>query len=155
MAAASYLYRQSYSECDGEPIYRKSDLQKHKTIETGVWVAFKDGVYDITDFVKKHPGGSEKLMLGAGSNIEHFWAFYPFHMKEHVLKLLETYRIGTLHPDDRVREEDIPKFDGVQQTLHSKNLNVLQTFPLIAETSSKSLVSSFITPNSEFFIRAH
>ena len=32
---------------------------------------------------------------------------------------------------------------------------MLQTFPLIAETSSKSLVASFITPNSEFFIRAH
>jgi len=118
-------------------------------------VAFKDGVYDITDFVKKHPGGSDKLMLGAGSNIETFWAFYPFHMKEHVLKLLESYRIGSLHPDDRVREEDVPKFDSNAQNLHSKNLKVLQNFPFIAETQSKTLVSSFVTPNSEFFIRAH
>lgn len=34
-------------------------------------------------------------------------------------------------------------------------MKVLQNFPMIAETTPKSLVSSFITPNSEFFIRAH
>lgn len=48
-------------------------------METRIWVAYKDSVYDITDFIKKHPGGSEKIMLGAGSNLEAFYAFYPFH----------------------------------------------------------------------------
>jgi sulfite oxidase len=76
-------------------------------------------------------------------------------MKDHVLKLLESYRIGTLHPDDRVREEDVPKFESSAKNMHSKNLKVLQNSPFIAETQSKTLVSSFVTPNSEFFIRAH
>lgn len=66
------------------PVYRKADLQQHKTAEQRIWVAYKDGVYDITDFVKKHPGGSEKIMLGAGSSLEGFFAFYPFHQKDHV-----------------------------------------------------------------------
>lgn len=59
-------------------------MQKHKTSEQRIWVGYKDGVYDITDFVKKHPGGSEKVMLGAGANLEPFFAFYPFHLKENV-----------------------------------------------------------------------
>ena len=61
------------------PVFRKSDLEKHRTVESRIWVAYKDGVYDITDFIKKHPGGSEKVMLGAGSYLEGFFAFYPFH----------------------------------------------------------------------------
>ena len=87
-------------------------MQKHKTSEQRIWVGYKDAVYDITDFVKKHPGGSEKVMLGAGANLEPFFAFYPFHLKENVQKLLQNYQIGILHEDDRVREEDIPKFEG-------------------------------------------
>jgi sulfite oxidase len=53
-------------------------------MENRIWVAYKDGVYDITDFIKKHPGGSEKILLGAGSNLESFFSFYPFHQKDHV-----------------------------------------------------------------------
>jgi sulfite oxidase len=53
-------------------------------MEQRIWVSFRDGVYDITDFIKVHPGGSEKILLGAGSNLEPFFAFYPFHRKDHV-----------------------------------------------------------------------
>ncbi len=59
-----------------------------------------------------------------------------------------------------MKEESIPKFDSTTGDSafnqgKSKNLKVLQAFPLIAETDSKVLVSSFITPNSEFFVRGH
>lgn len=55
-----------------------------------------------------------------------------------------------------MKEEEIPKFDTTAQTQEaSKTLKVLQDFPLIAETTSKHLVASFITPNDEFFIRGH
>jgi len=142
------------------PVYRKRDLQKHKRLEDRIWVAFRDGVYDITDFIKVHPGGSEKILLGAGNNLEPFFAFYPFHVKDHVLSILGKYKIGELHPEDRVKEESIPKFDSTSGDSafdqgKSKNLKILQAFPLIAETDSKVLVSSFITPNSEFFVRGH
>jgi len=29
-------------------------------------VTYKDGVYDITDFVDGHPGGSARIMMAAG-----------------------------------------------------------------------------------------
>ena len=59
-----------------------------------------------------------------------------------------------------MKEESIPKFDSTSGDStfdqgKSKNLKILQAFPLIAETDSKVLVSSFITPTSEFFVRGH
>lgn len=84
-------------------------------MEERVWVAYKDSVYDVTDFVKKHPGGSEKLLLGAGTHLEPFFAYYPFHKKDHVLRLLDRFKIGELHPEDRLKEEDVPKFEGAEK----------------------------------------
>jgi sulfite oxidase len=77
-------------------------LQKHRNLDQRIWVGYRDSVYDITDFIKVHPGGSEKIMLGAGSNLEPFFKFYPFHRKEHVQNILAKYKIGELHPDDRL-----------------------------------------------------
>ena len=70
-----------------------------------MWVTYLDGVYDITDFLNVHPGGSEKLMLAAGGAIEPFWEMYPFHKKDSVKQLLSPYRIGNLHPDDILKPE--------------------------------------------------
>lgn len=33
----------------------------------------QDGVYDITDFIANHPGGSEKILLAAGKSVDAFW----------------------------------------------------------------------------------
>ncbi len=44
----------------------------------GLWrrVIYKSGVYDITDFIHRHPGGGEKISLASGGYIEPFWQFY-------------------------------------------------------------------------------
>jgi len=39
-----------------EKEYTKADVQAHKTKETGVWVTYQGGVYDITQFAENHPG---------------------------------------------------------------------------------------------------
>ena len=41
-----------------------------------MWVTYKEGVYDITDFVRSHPGGRDKIMLAAGGAIDPFWRIY-------------------------------------------------------------------------------
>jgi sulfite oxidase len=84
------------------PIYRRVDVQKHRRIQDRVWVSYQDSVYDITDFLKVHPGGTEKLMMAAGGPIESFWEMYPFHKKDTVKNLLVPYKIGHLHKDDIV-----------------------------------------------------
>ena len=53
------------------PPDRKTEIARHKTQESGVWVTFRDGVYDVTDFVRVHPGGN-KILLAAGC-VPGFW----------------------------------------------------------------------------------
>ena len=65
-----------------------------------MWVTYKDGVYDLTDFAKSHPGGAAKLLMAKGGPIEPWWEQYPFHKEENIVKLLAQYRIGTLEADE-------------------------------------------------------
>jgi sulfite oxidase len=55
------------------PTYRRTDVNKHRRAADGVWVTYGDGVYDITEFLKIHPGGADKVMLAAGGPLEPFW----------------------------------------------------------------------------------
>jgi sulfite oxidase len=72
-------------------------------------VAYKEGVYDITEFVEGHPGGSDKIMQAAGGRVDPFWRLYQQHESQaFVLELLESYRVGNLHPDDRLPETAAP-----------------------------------------------
>ena len=53
-------------------------------------------MYDITEFVNQHPGGSKRILLAAGGSVDSFWAMYAQHQKKEVAQLLEAYRIGSL-----------------------------------------------------------
>jgi Cytochrome b involved in lipid metabolism len=50
----------------GLPDYTRKQVAEHMSKETGIWVYYKDGVYDITDFINRHPGGAKRIMLAAG-----------------------------------------------------------------------------------------
>ena len=73
-------------------------------------------------------------MMAAGGAIDPFWEMYPFHKNDSVKSLLRQYRIGTLHPDDRIKPEDLVDFSDMQKDdiERSKNLLVLQDFPFCA-----------------------
>ena len=63
-------------------------------------MTYKDGVYDITDFIPLHPG-STKLLMAAGGSVEPFWAMYAVHLNNPtVAGLLEQYRFCCLHTLD-------------------------------------------------------
>merc|ERR1712032_775751 len=52
---------------EGLPEFTMEEVGKNSSREEGtdrVWVTFKDGVYDITDFIDLHPG-STKLLIAA------------------------------------------------------------------------------------------
>lgn len=77
------------------PIFSQDEVTKHRSLEDGVWVTYKGGVYDITEFVAMHPGGN-KILLAAGGALEPFWALYAVHDQEHVLEILSQYKVGLL-----------------------------------------------------------
>lgn len=58
------------------PEYTAEEVSKHVTKDSRVWVTYKDGVYDVTEWVDLHPGGASRLMLAAGGPIDPFWAMY-------------------------------------------------------------------------------
>jgi sulfite oxidase len=83
------------------PTFGDTDLNSHNNPKSGIWVSYGIGVYDITNFIKQHPGGNAKIMLAAGNAIDPFWNIYQQHNNKEVLELLETYRIGNLNAEDQ------------------------------------------------------
>jgi len=82
---------------DGLPEYRKSEVAPHDDETKSIWVTYQHGVYDITDFVEKHPG-AKNILMAAGGSIEPFWNMYAVHKgSAQVYALLEEYRIGNLN----------------------------------------------------------
>ena len=59
---------------DDLPIYSSDEVAKHdgKTLQS-IWMSYGGNIYDVTDFIANHPGGSEKIMLAAGGCIEPHW----------------------------------------------------------------------------------
>ena len=137
------------------PDYRKSDIQAHKSKPAGIWVTFKNGVYDISDFVEGHPGG-DKILLAAGGALEPFWEMYGVHKNEDVFEILEELRIGNIHPDD-LKGMVVKKSNDLFANDPERHpaLKVNSEKPFNAETHSELLTDNFMTPNSLFFVRNH
>lgn len=88
-----------------EKIFKRKEVEKHRSLEDGVWVTYRGGVYDITNYLKSHPGGNEKLMMAAGEDLELFWKLIPFqqhYQSPMVFQLLEEMKIGSLDSEDVV-----------------------------------------------------
>jgi Cytochrome b5-like Heme/Steroid binding domain len=74
----------------------KSQLQANKN-RTSCWSAIKGQVYNLTDYVSKHPGGAE-LFNGCGKEIDNMFPKHPggrFDTEENLQKIAP-YRIGEL-----------------------------------------------------------
>lgn len=111
------------------------------------------GVYDITEFIPKHPGANN-VMLGAGDAIDPFWHTYQQHNTTEVLKLLETFRIGNLPAEEAYDTGDL--FDPWQNE-PKRSLELIPTAerPFNAEPAPEKLVTSFLTPEKYFYVRNH
>ncbi|XP_046731150.1 sulfite oxidase, mitochondrial isoform X1 [Silurus meridionalis] len=136
------------------PVYSQEEVTKHCSIEKGVWVTYKGGVYDITDFVTVHPGG-DKILLAAGKALEPFWALYGVHEQEHVLEILSEYKVGILRAEDS-KKDDIKSADpySTDPTRHPA-LIVNSVKPFNAEPPPAILTDNYITPSDIFFKRNH
>ncbi|KAJ3305639.1 hypothetical protein HDV03_001284 [Kappamyces sp. JEL0829] len=138
--------------------YKRGQVAAHNTSATGIWVTYENGVYDVTDFVKIHPGG-EKIMLAAGKAIDPFWAIFSIHSSPETRELLETYRIGDLVPLDQDETAKDQKSTGLEllfanEPTRDPSLIVHSARPCNAEAAMESL-ETYITPNDKFYVRNH
>lgn len=145
-------------ENSGEKSFSVSEVAKHNSLEKGVWITYKNNVYDITSFIKHHPGGSHTIMMGAGGDVEPFWQTYTVHHAPEVQRLLSNYKIGKLSLEDQQSQQTVQKSDDspyANDPKRSPLLQVLTEQPFNAETPAKLLLSDYITPTNIFFVRNH
>jgi hypothetical protein len=66
-------------EEDNLPTYTMSTVPQYNGQSSSsnpkkrIWMTYGGYVYDVTEFIVNHPGGSEKIMMGAGGAIEPYW----------------------------------------------------------------------------------
>lgn len=140
--------------------YTLKEVSFHNNLDKGVWIIYNDSVYDITDFIKHHPGGSHTILMGAGSDVGPFWETYPFHKKDEVQSLLAKYKIGLVKNDDLKEKKTQIQQDSSfnpysDEPRRSELLTVLSKEPFNAETPPELLTQSYITPVDIFFVRNH
>ncbi|KAH9514890.1 hypothetical protein Btru_021275 [Bulinus truncatus] len=138
---------------DGLPTYSRADVAAHNTMEAKIWVTFRNGVYDITEYIRGHPGGN-KILLAAGKSIEPYWNIYSAHKTGEIYEILETLRIGNILEPDVKKETD--EWDPYRRDPQRSPLLIpCCDKPFNAEPPSEMLVDLFYTPNHFFFVRNH
>ncbi|XP_023245884.1 probable sulfite oxidase, mitochondrial isoform X2 [Copidosoma floridanum] len=137
------------------PTYSLEQVSRHDNPKSGIWVTYKEGVYDISNFVSQHPGGQSKIMMAAGGSIDPFWMVFANHNKSEILELLESMRVGNLKAED-VYKKTQDTFDPYAlEPARSNVLKVNGKQPFCAEPPSPLLVENFITPSDIFYVRNH
>jgi sulfite oxidase len=141
------------------PEYTASEVAKHKTKATGIWVTFDGFVYDITDFIESHPGGSDKIVLAAGGSVEPFWGIYTIHKSSKAVKeRLEEFRIGRLNAADAAAAAKVASNSNdpyCNDPSRHPALQVLSDKPFNAEVPNSLIAEQYITPNDLWFVRQH
>jgi len=80
---------------NGSHIVTWKELSCHCT-ESNCWIAVRDRVYDVSKWIKKHPGGVDTIALNAGRDATQlFEAYHPCR----VFAMLDAYYVGELESD--------------------------------------------------------
>lgn len=168
VASGLLLAVNGFSHAEGEkelPVFRRAEIAKHNKL-TDAWVTYQGNVYDITPFIKNHPGGHEKILLAAGGDVEGYWNLYRQHYNTPTaIETLSKHLIGSLHPDDQEAEEAAREAQEAasgssgdpyeRDPVLSPIMRVISKQPINAEAPSALLTDSFITPTELFFVRNH
>jgi len=79
---------------ENEKTYTMEEVSKHNSKES-CWTVIRGEVYDLTNWIDKHPGGADKILKICGKDGTDL--FIKQHGgKEKPEKVLESFKIGTL-----------------------------------------------------------
>lgn len=149
-------------DTDNLPVYAADQVAVNNGDDgKPVWMTYGGIVYDVTDFIPNHPGGSEKIIMAAGSAIEPFWHLYRQHFATDLpMRLMEHMAIGRLADEDQDAVDqtmaELEKDDPyAREPMRHKALIVHSDTPMNAEVPVHILTKSYVTPTSLFYIRHH
>lgn len=137
------------------PTLSRAEVAAHNGKGGSMWVTYKEGVYDISDFLANHPGGVEKISLAAGGSVDAYWQLYPQHYTSQAAQAaLATRRVGTLAPEEaapKLAAEDPYRRDPPP----SPALKLHARAPATAEPPLPLLTHAWVTPAGLWYIRSH
>jgi alkylation response protein AidB-like acyl-CoA dehydrogenase/predicted heme/steroid binding protein len=85
-----------------------AELSKHNTA-SDCWIAVDGVVYDVTKFLRSHPGGKNVIVSSSGKDVTE--EFYSYHKKEVLAKFGPKLRIGLLENAQLIEPVPSPAFD--------------------------------------------
>lgn len=84
----------------------RDEVLKHSN-EASCWIIVEDKVYDVSEFVRDHPGGAEVLLEYGGGDVTELMRDVDSHKHSAVAySIMEKYQIGTL-ADPRQKDDQI------------------------------------------------
>jgi len=138
------------------PTIPLEEVEQHND-EESMWYTFRGGVYDLTFFINGHPGGTPRLLMAAGQDLEPYWEVYRQHLRGHVVQWMEKYRIGNLSEEDAKKAVKGITFGDMFETDPIRDPNNLACTekPFCGEPRIDLLTENYITPNELFYVRNH
>ena len=76
-------------------LYTFDEVAKHN-MQGDLWIVINDYVYDVTHFLKQHPGGKLPFINNAGQDVSHIITMFKSHQTYKVKKKLSTMMIGKI-----------------------------------------------------------
>lgn len=149
----------------GEPLLARQEVARHDGTgaDGSIWVTYRDGVYDVTGYMKDHPGGKSFLLQAAGGPVDGFWDYWGrHHASPAALKALGALRIGRLEgsqvdsqeaQQQRVSLFEEAELDAVRAAKRRSTCTILDAPFWCNIPSARQL--ELLTPNSAFFVRSH
>lgn len=75
-------------------VYTLDEVSQHKT-KKSCWIVLSNIVYDITEYISEHPGGSDIILENAGKdctdifNVIHPWINYKLVLKKYLIGYIQ------------------------------------------------------------------
>jgi sulfite oxidase len=147
------------SSLTGEATYTADDVACHDgQCGRKAWVTYRDGVYDVTGFVKHHPGGAGHVRQAVGSAVDDHWAHWgAHHHSDTVSHVLEQTRVGRLVDDSGLLPEEDSLVDDVACVERHPLLlrQACTVHPFESESPVHLLAETQYTPAELFYVRNH
>ena len=144
-----------YYNFNKKKYYSLEELEKHDN-EHDAWVEHNGKIYDITNFIDKHPGGKEKILMAVGGSITPYWDIYKQHYNHNITNILKKYEIGYLknyNPESKIDYNDYNPYS--EEPKRETENKVYQIKPFNSESLPNKLIDNYITPIKYWFIRNH